>query len=99
MQDDEGELGYWLGVPYWGNGLIPEAVRRLLERCFTELDLNGVWCGYYDGNDKSRRVGEKCGFIYHHTEYNKPTLLGDKRTEHFTYMTRGDWEEARGNAL
>ena len=30
ISDDEGEIGYWIGVPYWGQGLIPEAVRELI---------------------------------------------------------------------
>lgn len=77
------EIGYWIGVPYWGHGLIPEAVGALVERCFGELGLSAVWIGYYDGNDRSRRVAEKCGFEYHHTEYGKPSLLGDLKTEHF----------------
>lgn len=56
MQEGDAEIGYWIGVPYWGQGLIPEAVNRLLVRCFDELDIKRVWCGYYDGNLKSRRV-------------------------------------------
>lgn len=59
-QDHDAEIGYWLGVPFWGRGLIPEAVNRLLERCFKELKIKRVWCGYYDGNIKSRRVMDKC---------------------------------------
>lgn len=58
MARDEAEIGYWIGVPYWGQGLIPEAVRCLLHRCFRELGFSAVWCGYYDGNTKSRRVME-----------------------------------------
>ena len=53
MQDGDAEIGYWIGVPYWGQGLIPEAVQRLLKRCFIELDVKRVWCGHYDGNIKS----------------------------------------------
>lgn len=30
IPDTEGEIGYWIGVPYWGQGLIPEAVQELL---------------------------------------------------------------------
>ena len=56
MQAGEAEIGYWIGRPFWGQGLIPEAVRRLLQRCFEELGFTAVWCGYYDGNTKSRRV-------------------------------------------
>ncbi len=89
---DERELGYWIGVPFWGRGLIPEAVRALLRRCFLELGCSAVWCGYYDGNRKSRRVQEKCGFRFHHTEEDKPCpLMGDVRTEHFTRLTREEW--------
>ena len=89
MQDGDAEIG----VPYWGQGLIPEAVQRLLKRCFVELDVKRVWCGHYDGNIKSRRVMEKCGFKYHHTEEGKTSPLGDIRTEHFTLLTREDWKK------
>ena len=71
MRPGEAEIGYWIGVPYWGQGLIPEAVRCLLKRCFEDLGMTAVWCGYYDGNVKSRRVMEKCGFRFHHTEEGK----------------------------
>ena len=93
MGNSEAEIGYWIGVPYWGQGLIPEAVRELLRRCFEELSCTGVWCGYYNGNEKSKRVQEKCGFVYHHTERDKPcALMNDIRTEHFTYLTKDTWQ-------
>ena len=92
MQKGEAEIGYWIGKPYWGQGLIPEAVRRLLRRCFEDLGMTAVWCGYYDGNTKSRRVMDKCGFCFHHTEEGKISPLGDVRTEHFMRMTKEKWE-------
>ena len=93
MGNSEAEIGYWIGVPYWGQGLIPEAGRELLRRCFEELSCTGVWCGYYNGNEKSKRVQEKCGFVYHHTERDKPcALMNDIRTEHFTYLTKDTWQ-------
>ncbi len=92
MKEHEAEIGYWIGVPYWGRGLIPEAVRALQRRCFEELGCIGIWCGYYDGNEKSKRVQEKCGFEYSHSKADKPCeLMGDIRTEHYTYMTREKW--------
>ena len=93
MKADEGEIGYWIGRPYWGQGLIPEAVRCLLRRCFEDLGMSAVWCGYYDGNTKSRRVMDKCGFRFHHTEEGNTSPLGDIRTEHFMKMTREEWLE------
>ncbi len=91
MNQKEAEIGYWIGKPYWGQGLIPEAVKALLARCFNELDLAAVWCGYYDGNLKSKRVCEKCGFQFHHTDHDVVSPLGDKRTLHFCIMTKDDY--------
>lgn len=91
MQSGEAEIGYWIGKPYWGYGLIPEAVNALLKRCFNELGLSAVWCGYYDGNFKSKRVCEKCGFKFHHTNFDIVSPLGDRRTEHFCVMTQKDY--------
>lgn len=96
IEEDEGEIGYWIGVPYWGMGLIPEAVRELLRRGFEDLNLKTIWCGYFDGNDKSRRVQEKCGFTYHHTEKDMVWLLmNDIRTEHVTRITKEEWENTK----
>lgn len=88
MKNDEAEIGYWLGKPYWGQGLIPEAVGALLARSFNELKLEAVWCGYYDGNTKSKQVCKKCGFKYHHTTRDVISPLGDKRIEHFYLLTK-----------
>ena len=91
MKKCEAEIGYWIGKPYWGQGLIPEAVKALLSRCFNELSIDTVWCGHYDGNVKSKRVCEKSGFRYHHTNKDITSPLGDKRTEHFYIMTKEDF--------
>lgn len=95
IENGDAEIGYWIGVPYWGQGLIPEAVNLLLKRCFEELGIKRVWCGHYDGNNKSRRVMEKCGFKFHHTEKGKTSPLGDIRTEHFTLLTKEDWNKIK----
>lgn len=97
MNKDEAEVGYWIGKPYWGQGMIPEAVKALLERCFNDLMLDAVWCGYYDGNIKSKRVCEKSGFTYHHTNKDIMSPLGDKRTEHFYIMTKEDYNALNVN--
>lgn len=92
LSDTEGEIGYWIGVPFWRQGLIPEAVNELLRHGFEDLKLEKIWCGYFEGNTKSKRVQEKCGFAYHHT--NKDIywkLMDDIRTEHVTCMSRKDW--------
>ena len=86
------EIGYWIGVPFWGQGYIPEAVRALLRHAFSDMGCTVMWCGCYDGNERSRRVQEKCGFVYHHTERDKPNaIMGDIRTEHYTQLTKERW--------
>lgn len=91
-KEDEREIGYWIGKPYWGQGLIPEAVRECLRVCFEELNCSRVWCGYYEGNEKSHRVQEKCGFVYHHTVKDKPVpLLNEVRNEHVSVLTRDSY--------
>lgn len=96
LSETEGEIGYWIGVPFWGRGLIPEAVCEVIRRAFADLSLTTLWCGYFDGNEKSKRVQEKCGFIYHHT--NKDVfwaLMNDVRTEHITRLTKEEWERSK----
>lgn len=96
IPDSEGEIGYWIGVPYWGRGLIPEAVRELLRHGFEDLWLDRIWCGYFDGNEKSRRVQEKCGFRFHHTaEGVSCALPGVLRTEHVACLSRTEWLSER----
>ncbi len=92
--DDEYELGYWIGKPYWGRGLIPEASREILRYAFEDLGMNRIWCGHYDGNFKSRRVMEKLGFVYHHTtEGIELSLLKEIRTGHVLLLTKEMWNK------
>ena len=57
------EIGYVLSKDYWGQGLMPEAVKAIIDYLFNELDLDFLTCGYYLFNNQSRRVQEKCGFV------------------------------------
>ena len=56
------ELGYWLGVPFWGQGYATEAVRAVIDYAFTEFDYEFLNAGARVTNPASRRVLEKCGF-------------------------------------
>ena len=95
IPDTEGEIGYWIGVPFWGQGFIPEASRKIMQHGFEDLGLQRLWCGYFDGNNKSKRAQEKCGFTYHHTTNNVPCAIeGLLRTEHITCITRQEWERS-----
>lgn len=56
------ELGYVLSKDYWGKGIMPEAVNAVKEYLFDELDYDFLLCGYYNFNERSKRVQLKCGF-------------------------------------
>ena len=76
------EIGYVLNKEYWGRGLMPEAVKAVIDFCFAELHFDWLTCGHFVWNDQSRRVVEKCGFCYvqdvvHQTRFGteEPTKL------------------------
>ncbi len=92
MSESDGEIGYWIAVPYWGRGLIPEAVRELIRYGFEELNLERIWCRYFEGNLKSKRVQEKCGFKHHHTKESVPFgPEGLPRTAYISCISKEEW--------
>ena len=94
-RDDECELGYGRGKPFWGKGYMPEAARKIIRHAFEELGMTTIWCGYYEGNYKSKRVQEKLGFIYHHTcEEVAVPLMNEVRVGHTNYMTKEQWKKS-----
>jgi RimJ/RimL family protein N-acetyltransferase len=56
------EIGYWIGVSYWGQGYVTEAARALIDHAFGELQHETLQAGARVSNPASRRVLEKCGF-------------------------------------
>jgi len=62
LREDGPELGYWLGVAYWGRGFATEAVRALIDYAFGDLEHATLISGARINNPASRRVLEKCGF-------------------------------------
>lgn len=92
-RDDECEMGYWIGKPFWGQGLMPEAAMEMLRHAFEDCGMQKVWIGYYEGNTKSKRVQEKCRFRYQWTSENVDVpLMHEKRTGHVSSMTRDQWQ-------
>lgn len=90
-KDEEPELGYWIGKEYWGYGYAPEAAACLIDHAFADLNCKAVWCCYYEGNDKSKRVQEKLGFSYVKTDPEGDTLLGYKLPEVENVLKRENW--------
>jgi ribosomal-protein-alanine N-acetyltransferase len=55
------ELGYWIGVPYWGKGCATEAVRAVLRYGFEGLKLNRIHAAYFSNNPASGNILRKIG--------------------------------------
>ena len=58
------EIGYVLSRDYWGQGLMPEAVRAVIGFCFDTCGLDALTVGHFSVNGQSKRVIEKCGFQF-----------------------------------
>ncbi len=56
------ELGYWLGEPFWGRGIMTAAVRQICEEAFARYDIVRIFAEPFARNTGSRRVLEKAGF-------------------------------------
>jgi len=56
-------IGYWLGEPYWGRGIMTEAVRLVTDYAFSNFDIVRLQAGILGNNPASMRVLEKAGFV------------------------------------
>jgi RimJ/RimL family protein N-acetyltransferase len=79
-RDANAELGYWIGVPYWGQGYATEAAREVVRYGFEQLWLHRIYAGHFGNNPASGRVLRKIGMSYEGT-----------RREH--HRKRGEYED------
>lgn len=61
------ELGYWIGVPYWGKGYATEATGALVKYGFETLGLHRIHAGHFTNNPASARVLKKIGMRHEGT--------------------------------
>ncbi|MEA4933311.1 MAG: GNAT family N-acetyltransferase [Lawsonibacter sp.] len=88
----DNEIGYALNPAYWGRGYIPEAVMELMRYGFGNLRLATIWCSHYEGNEKSKRVIEKCGFRPMGRAVEPVPQMGEERVAMLYALTRAEWE-------
>jgi RimJ/RimL family protein N-acetyltransferase len=63
IQRKNAELGYWLGEPYWGMGIMTRAVLMMVEYGFQQFDIDRIYARPFGTNFASQKVLEKAGFI------------------------------------
>ena len=95
------EIGYWLGVPFWGNGYATEAARALIDHAFGDHDYEALVAGARISNPASRRVLEKCGFqwtgvgLYRIRAIRSSAPLDRFRLERGIWASLKSWGAAR----
>ena len=84
------EIGYVLSKEYWGQGLMPEAVREVIRFRFESVGLDAVLCGHFISNKQSQRVITKSGFRhYAYTTFETKFGTVEQCVEYI--LTREDW--------
>ena len=78
-------LGYALGVDYWGQGYMTEAVRAVIRFGFEQMGLDLISATCYPDNAGSRRVLEKCGFQYEGTLHRAELLYNGEIKDHMHF--------------
>jgi [ribosomal protein S5]-alanine N-acetyltransferase len=95
-QHDRGDLGYWIGKPYWGAGYATEAAAAVVRYGFLELKLNRVHAYHYLGNSASGRVLEKIGLRCEGLARQHIKKWGQYQDCPLYGLVRADYDLARG---
>jgi len=91
LRDDGPEIGYWLGMPYWGCGYATEAVRALIDHAFDDLRHETLQAGARVSNPASRRVLEKCGFQWTGVRLTRVRAINSAAPADRFRLDRGLW--------
>lgn len=91
LDNNAAEVGYVLSPDFWGRGLAAEALARILTFGFAELALHRMTARILDGNGRSIRVAEKCGFRHEATHVDSLLVKGEFRTVHEYAILRKEW--------
>jgi RimJ/RimL family protein N-acetyltransferase len=84
-------MGYWLGRPYWNQGYMTEAIRRLLDHAFADLGVAAVRAAAYPDNPASMRVQEKAGMTFVRREMEPAPARGGDKEVLVREITRAEW--------
>jgi RimJ/RimL family protein N-acetyltransferase len=94
-QPDAPELGFWLGVEYWGQGFGTEAARAVIDFTFEEFDAEHLVAGARVTNPSSRNILEKCGFQWSGVELHRFEALASSTPVDCFRLSRGVWSSLK----
>lgn len=90
--DDRAEIGYWIGVPYWGRGYATEAGWEVIRYGFEQLGLNKIYAGCFSRNPASGRVLQKLGMRREGTLRQQHKKWGEYVDVEFYAILRDEYE-------
>lgn len=92
LRHQRAEIGYWLGVPFWGRGYTTEAALAVVHFGFTVLHLNRINAHHFARNPASGRVMQKIGMRYEGT-LHQHMRKGDQFEDLLCYaILRDEWQ-------
>jgi RimJ/RimL family protein N-acetyltransferase len=91
---ERAELGYWIGVPYWGNGFATEAARELLRYGFEQLGLNRIYATHFSTNPASGRVLQKLGMRHEGVRRQHIRKWGEYLDSEIYGLLRSEWADS-----
>lgn len=81
------ELGYWLAEPYWGKGIMTNAVKQMVEYSFSNFDINRIFARPFGSNIASQHVLEKAGFQVE-ARFHGTIIKNGKEEDEVVYAVR-----------
>ena len=87
------EIGYWLGAAVWGQGYMSEACQAAIGHHFATTTKDAIAAGYLLGNDGSRRVLEKLGFVDTGTHIRFSRSRQEKAAGRSMLLSRSKWQQ------
>ena len=90
LENDCAEIGYWIGVPYWGRGFATEAASAVIAYGFDRLVLNRIFAEHFTRNAASGRVLQKAGMRHEGTLRQAHKKWGEYVDSELYAILRGD---------
>jgi RimJ/RimL family protein N-acetyltransferase len=81
------ELGYWLGEPFWGRGIMPKMIIEMVKYSFENFDIERIFARPYGTNIGSQRVLEKAGFVLE-ARFEKTLFKNNEFLDELVYAIR-----------
>lgn len=85
------EIGYWLGEPFWGRGIATEALKLVTEDAFRRLNMLRLFALPFADNAASKRVLEKCGYLFEGLLRSSSVKYGQPRDQALYARINAAW--------